>query len=216
MLGLAGIGPDHAIFGGLVVNRTVVEQRDGRRAIACAQIVEHGVHRELVDSPRHLTGMVEVRGPGVFGGYWRMSEKTASEFRADKFFITGDVGQRDEAGVLRLVGRAKDLIICGGLNVYPKEIEELIDMFPGVRECAVIGLPHPDFGEAVAVVVDGIPGQTPDENDIIGRLKGEIANFKVPKAVFFVDQLPRNAMGKVQKNVLREKFAGRFTSDASQ
>ena len=164
--------------------------------------------------PPDQPGMVEVRGPGVFGSYWRLPEKTAAEFRADRFFITGDVGQMDASGVLRLVGRAKDLIICGGLNVYPKEIEELIDAVAGVRECAVIGLPHPDFGEAVAAVVDGISGQAPSEDEIIGRLKGAIANFKVPKAVFFVEQLPRNAMGKVQKNVLRERFAARFMAQA--
>jgi malonyl-CoA/methylmalonyl-CoA synthetase len=155
-------------------------------------------------------GMVEVRGPNVFSGYWKMPEKTKSEFRADGFFITGDVGRWDEKGYLCLVGRAKDLIICGGLNVYPKEIEELIDGFTGVRESAIVGLPHPDFGEVVAAVIHSETGAGLTADSIIFRLRDRIANFKVPKAVFFVDELPRNAMGKVQKNVLRERYRGTF------
>ncbi|HLG89228.1 MAG TPA: AMP-binding protein [Alphaproteobacteria bacterium] len=156
------------------------------------------------------TGMVEVRGPNVFSGYWKMPEKTRSEFRPDGFFITGDVATWDEKGYLRLVGRAKDLIICGGLNVYPKEIEELIDGFTGVRESAVVGLPHPDFGEAVAAIVHSENGAGLTADSIIFRLRDRIANFKVPKAVFFVEELPRNAMGKVQKNILRERYRGTF------
>jgi malonyl-CoA/methylmalonyl-CoA synthetase len=156
-------------------------------------------------------GGVEVRGPNVFAGYWRMEEKTREEFSADGFFKTGDMGQwvneGPGRGYLRLVGRAKDLIITGGLNVYPKEIEERIDQIDGVEESAVVGLPDPDFGEAVAAVIVGKPGHTLTEAAIISTLKGEIANFKVPKRVYFATELPRNAMGKVQKAVLRDRFA---------
>ena len=158
-------------------------------------------------------GGVEVRGPNIFPGYWRMPEKTREEFTVDGFFRTGDMGEwvTDDPGrgYLRLIGRAKDLIITGGLNVYPKEIEERIDDISGVAESAVIGMPDPDFGEAVTAVIVGKPGHTLTEAAVIGALKGEIANFKVPKRVLFVDALPRNAMGKVQKNVLREMFAVR-------
>ena len=158
-------------------------------------------------------GGVEVRGPNIFPGYWRMPEKTREEFTVDGFFRTGDMGEwvTDDPGrgYLRLIGRAKDLIITGGLNVYPKEIEERIDDMAGVAESAVIGMPDPDFGEAVTAVIVGKPGHTLTEAAVIGALKGEIANFKVPKRVLFVDALPRNAMGKVQKNVLREMFAVR-------
>ena len=155
-------------------------------------------------------GAVEIRGPNVFAGYWRMPEKTREEFSADGWFRTGDVGEwvgdGPARGYLRLVGRAKDLIISGGLNVYPKEIEERIDEMDGVEESAVIGVPDPDFGEAVAAVVVGKPGHTLTEAAVIAALKGEIASFKVPKRVHFADELPRNAMGKVQKAVLRERF----------
>ncbi len=140
-----------------------------------------------------------------------MEEKTREEFSADGFFKTGDMGQwvneGPGRGYLRLVGRAKDLIITGGLNVYPKEIEERIDQIDGVEESAVVGLPDPDFGEAVAAVIVGKPGHTLTEAAIISALKGEIANFKVPKRVYFAPELPRNAMGKVQKAALREQFS---------
>ncbi len=159
-------------------------------------------------------GDVQVRGPSVFSGYWRMPEKTAEEFTADGYFKTGDVGHFGGAGKpdnhLTLVGRSKDLIISGGFNVYPKEIEGYIDDMPGVVESAVIGLPHPDFGEAVAAVVVHKPGARVDGGEIIARLKGQIANYKVPKRVFVVDELPRNAMGKVQKSVLRERHRATF------
>jgi malonyl-CoA/methylmalonyl-CoA synthetase len=151
-------------------------------------------------------GSVEVKGPNVFRGYWRLPEKSRDDFTADGYFRTGDVGQILDNGYVRLVGRAKDLIITGGLNVYPKEVEEKIDALPGVVESAVIGLPDRDFGEAVAAVVVLHAGQALDENAVIAALKGEIAGFKVPKRVFFLSELPRNAMGKVQKNVLREQF----------
>jgi malonyl-CoA/methylmalonyl-CoA synthetase len=159
--------------------------------------------------PGHI-GAVQVRGPNVFAGYWRMPEKTREEFTADRFFKTGDMGEwvpeGPGTGYLRLVGRAKDLIITGGLNVYPKEIEERIDAMNGVIETAIIGLPDPDFGECVTAVVVTRPGHALTEGGIIAALKGEIASFKVPKRVHFVDDLPRNAMGKVQKNLLRQKF----------
>ena len=152
-------------------------------------------------------GSIEVKGPNVFAGYWRMPDKTSEEFTADGHFRTGDVGEILPNGYLRIVGRAKDLIITGGLNVYPKEIEERIDALPGVAESAVIGLPDEDFGEAVVAVVVARPGQTVTESGVVAALKGEIASFKVPKRVHFVADLPRNAMGKVQKNVLRQEFA---------
>ena len=161
-------------------------------------------------------GKVEVRGPNVFSGYWRMPEKTAEEFTADGWFRTGDVGcfggERRLANYLTLVGRSKDLIISGGYNVYPKEIEGYIDELPGVVESAVIGLPHPDFGEAVAAVVVGARDAAPAAEAIVEKLRGQIANFKVPKRVWIVDELPRNAMGKVQKNLLRERYAATFTA----
>jgi malonyl-CoA/methylmalonyl-CoA synthetase len=152
-------------------------------------------------------GGIEVSGHNVFAGYWRMPDKTRDEFTADGYFRTGDVGELLPNGYLRIVGRAKDLIISGGLNVYPKEIEERIDALSGVVESAVIGVPDPDFGEAVVAIVVGSPGQVLNESSVIAALKGEIASFKIPKRVHFVADLPRNAMGKVQKNVLREKFA---------
>ncbi|HJV25964.1 MAG TPA: malonyl-CoA synthase [Aromatoleum sp.] len=158
--------------------------------------------------PNGEIGHVQVRGPNVFPGYWRMPEKTREEFTADGFFRTGDLGKIDERGYVVLVGRSKDLIITGGYNVYPKEIESYIDEIAGVKESAVIGLPHRDFGEAVAAVIVPEPGAALHDADVIGTLKGELANFKVPKQVFFLDELPRNAMGKVQKNLLRDRFAG--------
>ena len=151
-------------------------------------------------------GDIQVKGPNVFSGYWRMPEKNAEEFTHDGYFKTGDVGKFDAKGYLSIVGRSKDLIISGGYNVYPKEIESFIDEMEGVVESAVIGVPHPDFGEAVTAVVVVKPDATLSEADIIGLLKSRIANFKVPKRIHFVDDLPRNTMGKVQKNVLREQF----------
>ncbi len=153
------------------------------------------------------TGVIEIRGPSVFGAYWRMPEKTAEEFTADGFFKTGDVGSQDADGRVWISGRAKDLIISGGFNVYPKEIELILDELPGVTESAVVGVPHPDFGEAVVAVVIGAG----DEAALIGQCREKLAAFKSPKRVFFVDELPRNAMGKVQKNLLRETFGGTFS-----
>jgi len=152
-------------------------------------------------------GAIEVKGPNVFSGYWRMPEKTHTEFTPDGFFRTGDMGEFAPDGYLKIVGRAKDLIITGGLNVYPKEIEERIDALPGVIESAVIGVPDADFGEAVTAVVVVNAKDRPTETGIIAALKSEIASFKVPKHVHFVDDLPRNAMGKVEKNTLRKRYS---------
>jgi malonyl-CoA/methylmalonyl-CoA synthetase len=148
-----------------------------------------------------------VRGENVFSGYWRMPEKNAEEFTADGFFRTGDLGSLSADGYLTIAGRSKDLIISGGYNIYPKEVELAIDELAGVQESAVIGVPHPDFGEAVtAVVVRRREGAAATEGAILAALREKLANFKVPKRVYFVDELPRNTMGKVQKNVLRERF----------
>lgn len=155
-------------------------------------------------------GNLQVRGPNVFKGYWRMPEKTAEEFTADGWFKTGDVGQIDAQGYVTIVGRSKDLIISGGFNVYPAEVEGTLNDMAGVAESAVIGVPHPDFGEAVVAVVVARSGSAPDAAALIGALKSKIANFKVPKRVFVVDELPRNAMGKVQKNLLRAQHEGLF------
>jgi malonyl-CoA/methylmalonyl-CoA synthetase len=155
-------------------------------------------------------GMIEVKGPNVFAGYWNMPEKTAAEFRPDGFFITGDLGKIDARGYVHIVGRGKDLIISGGFNVYPKEVEEEIDALPGVVESAVIGLPHPDLGEGVtAVVATGGKGAF-SEAAVIAALRDRLARFKQPRRVLFVDDLPRNAMGKVQKALLREQHAGLY------
>ncbi len=155
-------------------------------------------------------GMIEVKGPNVFAGYWRNPEKTASEFRKDGFFITGDLGRIDADGYVHILGRGKDLIITGGYNVYPKEVESEIDALPGVVESAVIGLPHRDFGEAVTAVVVREQASALDEAEIIRSLEGRLARFKQPRRVFVVDALPRNTMGKVQKNLLRETYAATY------
>ena len=160
--------------------------------------------------PAGEIGGIEVRGPNVFQGYWRMPEKTAEEFTADGWFKTGDVGHMQADGRVTIVGRSKDLIISGGYNVYPAEIEGLINEMPGVAESAVVGLPHPDFGEGVIAVVVPKAGATLDGAQMVTALKARIANFKVPKQVFIVADLPRNAMGKVQKNLLREQHKGLF------
>jgi malonyl-CoA/methylmalonyl-CoA synthetase len=156
------------------------------------------------------TGVIEVKGPNVFSGYWQSPEKTAQEFRSDGYFVTGDLGKIDRDGYLHIIGRAKDLIISGGLNVYPSEVEAAINALPGVVESAVIGLPHADFGEAVAAIVVLAEGAALDESSIQNALAKELAKFKLPKRVIFGEELPRNAMGKVQKNLLRDKFADLF------
>jgi malonyl-CoA/methylmalonyl-CoA synthetase len=173
-----------------------------------------GVEIRARDSEGHIApagapGVLEIRGPNVFSGYWRNEEKTRESFTADGFFVTGDVVVVDESGVVSIVGREKDLIISGGLNVYPREIEAEIDTLPGVRESAVVGVSHPDFGESVIAVVDR-SASGPDEAAVIAALRARLAAFKLPKRVFFVDELPRNAMGKVQKNVLRARYSDTF------
>lgn len=181
---------------------------DGPRIAGAVGLPLPGFEVRIAD--QEAVGVLEVRGSSVFQGYWRQPEKTLAEFTADGFFITGDIATIDAGGVVRIVGREKDMIISGGLNVYPKEIETLIDLFEEVDESAVIGLAHPDFGEAVAAVVTLRPGKTLDQAEAIARLKAELAGFKLPKAIFFVDTLPRNAMGKVQKAALREQFSRHF------
>jgi malonyl-CoA/methylmalonyl-CoA synthetase len=155
---------------------------------------------------RGETGVLEVNGPNVFQGYWRMPEKTRDEFRKDGWFITGDLATMSDDGRVTIVGREKDLIISGGYNIYPKEIELAIDECDGVKESAVIGTPHADFGEGVVAVVVTEDGVDIDESDILETLSGQLARFKQPKRIFFVDELPRNTMGKVQKNTLREDY----------
>lgn len=157
--------------------------------------------------PQGEIGMIEVRGANVFKGYWRMPDKTAAELRDNGFFITGDLGLIDQRGYVHIVGRGKDLIITGGYNVYPKEIETEIDAIPGMIESAVIGIPHRDFGEAVTAVVVPAAGSVVTEPAIIAALEARLARFKQPKRVMFLNELPRNTMGKVQKNLLRDQFA---------
>ena len=171
-----------------------------------------GVEIRIVDPengrvlPQGDVGVLEVRGPNVFAGYWRMPEKTKTEFRADGFFITGDVSKIDERGYVHIVGRAKDLVITGGYNVYPKEVESEIDAIKGVFESAVLGCPHPDFGEGVTAAVVVKPGASVTAGAIASALEDRLAKFKLPKQVFIVPELPRNTMGKVQKNLLREQY----------
>jgi malonyl-CoA/methylmalonyl-CoA synthetase len=152
-----------------------------------------------------------VKGPNVFQGYWRMPEKTKDEFTRDGWFRTGDVGRIDADGYVTIVGRSKDLIISGGYNVYPAEIEGYINEMPGVAESAVVGVPHPDFGEVGVAVVIPKAGARVDGDAIVAKLKAQLANFKIPKKCFVVDALPRNQMGKVQKNVLRERHKALFS-----
>ncbi|MDO9360185.1 MAG: malonyl-CoA synthase [Polaromonas sp.] len=162
--------------------------------------------------PAGEIGDIEVKGDSVFAGYWRMPEKTREEFTVDGYFRTGDVGKMDEDAYITIVGRSKDLIISGGYNVYPAEIEGYLNDMPGVAESAVVGVPHPDFGEAGVAVVVAKPGAQIDGSALLGSLKNTLANFKIPKRCFVVDELPRNAMGKVQKKALRDLHAGIFSA----
>ncbi|VDM28846.1 unnamed protein product [Toxocara canis] len=158
------------------------------------------------------TGIVEIKMPSVFRGYWRNPEKTRTEFTNDGFFITGDIGRIDDNGYLWILGRGKDLIISGGLNVYPKEVEDAVDSLPYVQESAVIGVPHVDFGEAVVTVCvlrADVDKQKVSVN-LIDDLRPKLANYKLPKKAIFIDALPRNSMGKVQKNLLREQYRNLF------
>lgn len=175
-----------------------------------------GVEVRIADSDGRLLppgeiGVLEVKGPNVFSGYWRRERSRAEDFRPDGFFITGDIGTMDGAGRITLLGRAKDVIISGGLNVYPREVEQALDSIEGIAEAAVIGVPHPDFGEAVIAVVTG-DTTMPQEAAILDALRASLAKFKLPKRIFGADELPRNAMGKVQKAELRRRFANVFTA----
>jgi malonyl-CoA/methylmalonyl-CoA synthetase len=186
---------------------------DGLRRPGTVGLPLPGVNVRIVDRQDHEvpagdTGQLLVKGQNVFKGYWRLPDKTAEEFTSDGYFRTGDLARMDPDGYIAIVGRAKDLIISGGFNIYPKEIEGYLDKLDGVLESAVIGAPHPDFGEAVvAVIVRKPEGAALTEASVITTLKSQIAGFKVPKRVFFVDALPRNTMGKVQKNLLRDQYA---------
>jgi malonyl-CoA/methylmalonyl-CoA synthetase len=205
-------------YGMTETNMNTSNPLDGERRAGTVGFPLPGVSLRVVDEdakplPQGAIGVIEVKGPNVFKGYWRMPEKTAAEFRADGFFITGDVGVVDDRGYVSIVGRAKDLIISGGFNIYPKEVEGLIDAIPGVEESAVIGLPHPDFGEAVAAVVKMRAGAEPlDPAAVQTALQDQLARFKQPKAVFVVAEIPRNAMGKVQKAALREQYKATFVA----
>lgn len=205
----------HAIlerYGMTETNMNTSNPYDGERRAGTVGFPLPGVDLRVADPETGKVlaqgeiGVIEVRGANVFKGYWQMPEKTAEEFREDGYFITGDLGMVDDRGYVQIVGRGKDLVISGGFNVYPKEIESKIDDLPGVLESAVIGVPHPDFGEGVTAVV--VPNGNRDltEADISGPLKESMAAFKRPKKVIFVDELPRNTMGKVQKNVLRDSY----------
>ncbi len=198
-------------YGMTETNMNTSNPYDGERRAGTVGFPLPGVELRIVDEnaqpvTKGEIGTIEVRGDNVCQGYWRMPEKTKEEMREDGFFITGDLGMEDEDGYVVVVGRGKDLIITGGFNVYPKEIESVIDDLPGVTESAVIGAPHPDFGEGVVAVVVG----EGDEDAILSALADKLAKFKQPKRVFFVDALPRNTMGKVQKNILRDSYKRLF------
>jgi len=205
----------HAVlerYGMTETNMNTSNPYDGERVPGAVGLPLPGVSARVTDPEtgkelaRDEIGMIEVKGPNVFKGYWRMPEKTKSEFRDDGFFITGDLGKIDDKGYVHILGRGKDLVISGGFNVYPKEIESEIDAMPGVVESAVIGVPHADFGEGVTAVVVCHPDADVSEAGVLKALDGRLAKFKMPKRVFVVNELPRNTMGKVQKNVLREQY----------
>ncbi|MCK1318921.1 MULTISPECIES: malonyl-CoA synthase [unclassified Bradyrhizobium] len=205
----------HAVlerYGMTETNMNTSNPYDGERVPGAVGFPLPGVSVRVTDPetgkelPRDEIGMIEVKGPNVFKGYWRMPEKTKAEFRDDGFFITGDLGKIDAKGYVHILGRGKDLVISGGFNVYPKEIESEIDAMPGVIESAVIGVPHADFGEGVTAVLVCNKGADVTEAAVLKALDGRLAKFKMPKRVFVVDELPRNTMGKVQKNVLRDTY----------
>lgn len=210
----------HAIlerYGMTETNMNTSNPYDGARRAGTVGFPLPGVELKVCDPESGATlptgeiGVIEVRGDNVFAGYWQMPEKTAEELRADGWFITGDLGFVDQDGYVTIVGRGKDLIISGGFNVYPKEVEGVIDDLPGVLESAVIAVPHEDFGEAVVAVVVPQEGATVDGDLVRAGVEGKLAKFKQPKQVIVVDALPRNTMGKVQKNVMRETYKGLFS-----
>jgi malonyl-CoA/methylmalonyl-CoA synthetase len=214
----------HAIlerYGMTETNMITSNPYDGDRVPGAVGFPLPGVSLRIVDPdtaksvPTGEIGVIEVKGPNVFKGYWRMPDKTAAEFRADGFFITGDLGHIDPHGYVHIVGRGKDLVISGGYNVYPKEVEAEIDALDGVFESAVIGVPHPDFGEGVTAVVVREAGASISERDILTAIGARLAKFKQPKRILFVDSLPRNTMGKVQKNMLRDAYKDLYTATAA-
>jgi len=209
----------HAIlerYGMTETNMNTSNPYDGERRPGTVGFPLPGVELKITDPeqgtmmPQGEVGQIELRGPNVFKGYWQMPEKTATELRPDGFFITGDLGRIDADGYLHIVGRNKDLIISGGYNIYPKEIELILDDQPGVLESAVLGVPHPDLGETVLGVIVAVPGQTPDLDHIAATAASALARFKQPRKLILIDELPRNTMGKVQKNILRERYKDVF------
>ena len=203
-------------YGTTETNMITSNPFDGERRPGTVGFPLPGVEFRIVEPetgelvPGGDIGLIEVQGPNVFKGYWNMPEKTAAEFRGDGFFVTGDLGRKDGDGYVHIVGRDKDLIISGGYNIYPKEIELVLDQQSGVLESAVIGVPHPDFGESVLGVLVPEAGVMPDTRELETAVRAELAGFKVPRKLVLVEALPRNAMGKVQKNVLRKEYAGLF------
>ena len=204
-------------YGMTETNMNTSNPYEGERRAGTVGFPLPGVEVRICDAegtalPQGEIGEIEVRGPNVFKGYWQMPEKTAAELRENGFFITGDLGRIDQDGYVQIVGRNKDLIISGGYNIYPKEIELVLDDQPGVLESAVIGVPHPDFGETVLGVIVPENGVTPDVESIEKAVSQSLARFKHPRKLVMLEELPRNTMGKVQKNILREQYQGMFTS----
>ena len=205
-------------YGMTETNMNVSNPYDGERLAGSIGFPLPGIEIRIADPQTAQVlsqgdvGVIEIRGPNVFKGYWRMPEKTREEFRDDGFFVSGDLGYVDAKGYTYIVGRAKDLIISGGFNVYPAEVEAVIDAVPGVAECAVVGAPHPDFGEGVVAVITPKPGASLDEKGVQSALADQLAKYKQPKRVFITDNLPRNAMGKIQKKELREQYADVFST----
>jgi malonyl-CoA/methylmalonyl-CoA synthetase len=201
-------------YGMTETNMNTSNPYDGERRAGTVGFPLPGVELRIMAEGREVpqgdVGVIEVRGPNVFAGYWQMPEKTAEELGPDGWFSTGDLGQLDADGYVQIVGRAKDLIITGGYNVYPKEVEMLLDAVPGVAESAVVGLPHPDFGEAVFAVLVAKEGAKVGPEAALAAIAGDLARFKQPKAAVVVTDLPRNTMGKVQKNLLREHYRDWF------
>lgn len=207
----------HAIlerYGMTETNMNTSNPYDGARRAGTVGFPLPGVEIRIMDGekelPRGEIGSIEVRGPNVFKGYWKMPEKTKEELLESGFLITGDLGMIDDQGYVSIIGRSKDLIITGGYNVYPKELELMIDDIEGVTESAIIGLPHPDFGEGVCAVIVRNSDESLTENTIMDAIKNDLAKYKQPKKIYFVKELPRNAMGKVQKKSLREEYGDTF------
>jgi len=201
-------------YGMTETNMSTSNPYDGDRRPGTVGPALPGVDLRITDPatgtplPADTPGMVEVRGPNVFAGYWNLPEKTREELRPDGWFLTGDIGRLSPDGYLTLVGRKKDVVIAGGLNIYPSEVEAEIDALPGVLESAVIGVPHADLGEAPLALVVPEPGAALDPAAILAALADRLARFKLPRRVIMVEELPRNTMGKVQKAALRERFRG--------